>query len=834
MPASRLESRFREVLGNSTSPEEMSFAIDFLRLAARALPPTELGARERKALVGAVRARTGIDEAPLQKLLDVALSPTLRAEVTVDDLVVFEARFGHGLAEMLREDERSALALPDFSRRHGPSAALLLLDALFAICAREGSVEPEQQVRLERVAKELGVDPTLVSALLQKHDSRHASGQLRFPLRGSRMVIGRTSACDVVLPDPLVAQRHAELVKVGGRWRVADLKSGRPTVVNGAAVSSAPLSDDDRLRVGPYTLRIKGDELRAIGTRRFSSLSVRGLKRSIGPIDLLSDVSFTVFSGEVIALVGPSGSGKTTLLNAINGVAPADEGEVMLDGEDFHPQLVADPLLVGMVPQDDLVHADLTVEESLRYAARLRLSPDVSAKEVEQEVDRVLGELDIAHIRGSRVGDALRRGISGGQRKRVNLGQELVSQSTKVLFLDEPTSGLDPRAAQDIVRLVRQLADRGRIVFVVTHDLTPQVMAQVDHLLVLAPGGHLAWFGPPSEACAWFGVPTPDALFDRLSDEQPEEWGRCWRASAEARKYVATREHLIGLGAGRRPGETERPRRAPSPLRQLRPLTERYLKVKLRDRTGLLVLGLQAPMLALVQGVVFPGPTPPFAFTLVLSALWFGMSGAVRELISDRAIWRRERRVGVGVLPYVGSKLVVLSAICALQCAVLAALVFLGLDLGSYEFSLPMLMGVSVLTGFSGMCLGLLISAVFRSSEAAVGTLPLLLIPQIAFSGLIVALRDMQPLARALTWATQQRYAFEAAIKCGEYLAVPTRVAGELERRAITGPLYELGLKPAGVEDMGLSMGTLCGALAAFGLAFLGATLVVVRRRDER
>jgi len=831
--ARRLETRLREVLGSNTTPEEMSFAVDFLRLAARAVPRPDLSAREREVLVGAVRARTGLDAGALGRLLDVALSPTLRAEITENELRAFEGRFGEPVADQLREEERSALSLPEFARQHGPSASLLLLDALFAISASDGGIPPDQQARLTRVAGELAVDPTLVSALLQKHDPRHASGELRFTLRGTRAVIGRAPTCDVVLPDPLVASRHAELVKVGGRWRIADLKSGRPTVVNGLAVTAAPLSQDDRVRIGPYRIRVGGDELRARGTRNFSALSVRGLRRAIGPVDLLSDVSFTAFSGEVIALVGPSGSGKTTLLNAINGAAPADDGEVLLDGEDFHPQLLADPLLVGVVPQDDLVHPDLTVEESLRYAARLRLSADVSAEELEGEVDRVLNELDIATIRGSRIGDALRRGISGGQRKRVNLGQELVSRSTKLLFLDEPTSGLDPRAAVDIIRLVRQLADRGRVVFVVTHDLSPQVMSQVDHLLVLAPGGHLAWFGPPAESCAWFGVATPDALFDRLSDLSPEEWGRRWQGSAEARKYVTTREHLLGLGAVRGAVEQARRRRPPSALGQLGPLTSRYLKVKLRDRTGLAVLALQAPLLAGVQGVVFPGPTPPFAFTLVLSALWFGMSGAVRELISDRAIWRRERRIGVGVAPYLGSKLIVMGAITALQCALLAALVYLALDLGSYEFSLPMLAGVSVLTGWTGMTLGLLVSSVFRSSEAAVGTLPLLLIPQIAFSGLLVALRDMGPLARALTWATLQRYAFEAAIKCGGYLAVPTRVAGELERRAITGPLYELGLKPAGIDDMGLSLWTLNGAMVAFGLVFLGATTLVVWRRDE-
>ena len=163
---------------------------------------------------------------------------------------------------------------------------------------------------------------------------------------------------------------------------------------------------------------------------------------------------------------------KTTLLNAINGVAPADSGRVMLNGHSFHKLLQEDRSLIGIVPQDDLVLPELTVEEALYYSGRLRLSADSTEEEIQRQVERVLQELDIMHIRSSRIGDALKRGISGGQRKRVNLGQELLSQNTKILFLDEPTSGLDPRASQEIVKLVRGLADRGRIVFLVTHDLT--------------------------------------------------------------------------------------------------------------------------------------------------------------------------------------------------------------------------------------------------------------------------------------------------------------------------------------------------------------------------
>lgn len=804
----------------------------------RALPQRDLDPEERAALTSAVQARTGIAATALGELLMLALSPAFRAAVTEEELSAFEARFGPAYAEALRDEERGSLALSEYARRYGSEEALLFLDTLFAICGSDGSIDKDELARINRVARELGVDTTLVAALLQKHDPLHAAGDLRFPLKGSRVVIGRAPGCDVVLPDPLVAMRHAELLKVGDGWRIVDLRSGRPTVVGNAAVASAPITADSQIRVGPYTLRLAGNELRASGARSFSALSVRHVSRRIkhklGQQVLLDDVSFTVFSGEVVAVVGPSGAGKTTLLNAIAGVTLPDQGEVLLDGQPFHDLLAADPLLLGVVPQEDLVHADLTVEESLRYAARLRLSKDTSNAEIDQEVGRVLGELDIARVREARIGDQLRRGISGGERRRVNLGQELVARSTRVLFLDEPTSGLDPRATLDIIRLIRQLADRGRIVFLVTHDLTPQVMAQADHLLVLTPGGRVAWFGPPAEACTFFGVPTPDAIFDRLGDKAPEAWRKSWQDSVEARKYVATREHLLGVG--RRPRQTEATVRQtrPSVAHQLRTLTARYAIVKARDATGLLVLGLQPFLIAAVMWIVFPGATTSFVFTLALTALWFGMSAAVRELITDRAIWRRERRVGLSVRAYLSSKVIVLASIAAIQCALLAGLAFVAMGLSDYGFSMTGLAGASILTGWVGMALGLLVSASWRSSEAAVGTLPLLIIPQISFATLLVSLRDMGALAKALSAITLQRYAFELSVKSGETLATASRVPGEWNKTPITGPLYEMGLKPAGSEDMGLSVAALCGILGGFGLLFLSVASVIVWQRDRR
>ncbi len=847
--AGRLRDRLLGILssrGQSASPERVRLIVDFSHALLRA--DARLASLDRERLGKLSRrlgARTDIDPAAVALMVQVAMAPEYRIAHAQSELAAYSARYGAEALAALTEEDQEAVELPGFARRHGSADALLLLDALVELYAAGEGVSPRDLTRLEAAADALGVDGVLFGSLLRKHDPRHAQGEQRFDLEGDEVTIGRRSECTVQLMDPQVAPLHARLVRAVDGWRVVDEGSGRATVIDGEAVASAPLDMGQRLRIGPYTLSLAehGDTLVAESDRAFSTLTLRKVKRTITAKGrskaLLSDVGFTAYSGEVIAVVGPSGSGKTTLLNAITGIAPPDSGDILLDGASFHRLLEYDRSAVGIVPQDDLVHAELTVEEALRYAGKLRFPADVTDEELDGAVDRVLRTLDIEDIRHSRIGDVQRRGISGGQRKRVNLGQELLTRSTKVLFLDEPTSGLDPRSAQDIVRLARRLADEGRIVFLVTHDLSPAVIRQIDHLLVLHRGGHVIFFGPPDEGCAFFQVPSPEGLFLRLDDRQPAEWAESFRKSAAWQKYVATREYLVSSGGIDRGGgevqqsATTKPKR--SLLKDLWTQTSRYARTKWRDTLGASVLILQPPILAGVMLIVFPQPTAPCIFMLALSSLWFGMSAAVRELIADRAIWRRERRTGARLLPYIGSKIAILGSVITLQCAVLTTMLYFPLHLGDHGFSLPLLAAVQALTGLSGMGLGLLVSASFTSSEAAVGTLPLVIVPQITFSSIMVPIQRMGLLAKAATWVTLQRYALDASIKAGDALEVAYKYdKTRWEKQVISGTLYDLGLKPMNPDDMGLSIGVLMASLAGFGLLFLVLATVITKLRDRQ
>ncbi|MCB9779051.1 MAG: ATP-binding cassette domain-containing protein [Alphaproteobacteria bacterium] len=815
-----LLDRARAATGGGVDDLTLALIVDIVGQVLLLRRSRDLKDSERAWLVATLAERVGATTDQVAALVELVWVDRLRTTVRPDELRVMRAWFGERGTARATRDLVAATPPEQFAAEHGLDECLLLFDLLVQLALADGEVSPREVAALEHAAASLSIDPVFVSALLSRHDPRLLSTGRRAVLRGPRVRIGRAATNELVLPGPQVSARHAELLRDGDGWRIVQT-GDRPVFIDDEAVRSFSLTAAHTARIGPYRLRLEGDEAVITDERRLSVLTVTDLSRTLGDRVLLDGVGFSAFTGEVIAVVGPSGAGKTTLLHAISGVVPPDRGEIRLDGEDFHARLVREPGLVADVPQDDLVLPELTVEESLRAAARLRLPRTAGLDELQASVDRVLDELGIADIRGQRVGDALRRGISGGQRKRVNVGQELVSRSTRLLFLDEPTSGLDPQAAHDLMQLVRRLADHGRIVFVVTHDLSPATLSQVDHLLVLAPGGRLAWFGPPDEAAGWFGVRTPGDLFDRLRDQSPVAWRDAFHGSPAWRRHVATRAHLAPSARAEPP--------PPRPRDALPTLLARYARVRLRDRTGAVVLIAQPVLLAAIMIAVFSHTTAPLLFMATLSCLWFGMSGAVRELIVDRPVWRRERRVGVGVGAWLGSKVLVLAVLHAVQAAAMLTVVHAAIGMGDAGVRLPVLIGTGVLTAWAGMTMGLLVGGLWGRSEAAVGTLVLLLVPQIAFSGVLTPLSEVSAPAQAAAAVTVERYALHAAVQGADTIAYRSPVRGWQEQPA-RGAAFNLGLRPGDGE--GLSRGQLWGVLLGFSAVQLLATALVVARKD--
>ncbi len=798
------------------------FAVRFTSLMLDiALADRDLRPSERSAMVDALDTWTGLGDEAIDLAIDVCLDNRTR-QVT---------------------PQESAEAGAEFARRYDLGSALLVLDGLFGVATAEGSISEEELSHLEDVAGALQVDPTLFARFRQRWTPAAARGDLVFPLAGRRLRIGRARTCEIQLDDAQLAAHHATLIRRGDDWWIEPVSRESRIYLEDRQIDREKLGAADRVRIGRFWLRLVLDrgELHVFSSTAASALTVRDLVVSIptpvGRKTIVEGISFTVFAGELVALVGPSGSGKTTLLSSISGVRPFDSGDVLLDGDPFLPLLQANRHLVGEVPQEDIVHPLLTVGESLWYSARLRLAPDLGNMEVARQVNRVLRELDIRGIRNSVIGDATRRGISGGQRKRVNLGQELLTQSTHILFLDEPTSGLDPHSSREIVSLVRKLSDRGRIIFLVTHDLSPQVVDMVDQVLVLTEDGRQAFFGPPADACKHFKVERLDEVFDAIHHADQTEISDSYLHSEYFRQYVRTREKVLGVGPVSQGTARSPARRSGSTrwLRQLRFLAARYTRVKQRDRGGMAILLLQAPILAAIMAIVFPKVDPSALFIMSLATLWFGCSAAVREVISELPIIRRERRAGLRFTPYVGSRYVILLGICALQCFLLVGILYPSLKLHDYGFNPLSLYLVTLLTASVGIALGLQVSSLFSSSEAAVGTLPLILIPQIVFGGLIVYVKEMPTLAGWLSYCTVTRWSFNALLTTGDELYKSGAASYEQAPTAMHGILYLLGFKTEPDPlDTGLPFTLLCSVLAAMTIVLLTTTMITLHVRNRR
>jgi ABC-type multidrug transport system ATPase subunit/pSer/pThr/pTyr-binding forkhead associated (FHA) protein len=588
-----------------------------------------------------------------------------------------------------------------------------------------------------------------------------------------QLTIGRAPDNDIHLDGLQISNHHARLSNAGGNVLIEDAGSTNGVYVNGARITGRrPITNRDIVQIGPFVLQ--ADPQRGVAifdTRSKTRIDVIDITKEVtnrsggGKIKLLDDVDLTIQPNEFVGLLGPSGAGKSTLMDSMNGMRPATAGHVLINNLDLYQHLDSLKQSIGYVPQDDIIHRELTVYRTLYYVARLRLSRDVSTAEIDQIVNEVMDVTGLSERRDVPVGQ-----LSGGQRKRVSIAVELVTKPS-VIFLDEPTSGLDPATEEKIMKLFRQIAESGRTVILTTHAM--ENVKLFDKIVVMMRG-KLVWYGPPMEALAHVKADSFKDLYDKLegpinertakmgvlppnatkeqkaafkkqkeqiSEEVAEEWKRRFQQTPQYQNFVV--KPLSGL---RRDVQTHPPaKRRPTvtdALRQWATLARRYMEVLGRDKMNMLILFGQAPIVAFLTYLVVSSTATrdfPF-FVLALVSVWFGTSVAAREIIRERAVYNRERMVNLGLLPYVGSKLFVLSIIVGVQCVLLFATIKLlypfGMRLPGVLFGAPQMI-IMIITGMVGVALGLFVSAVVKTSEMATSLVPLILIPQILFSGLV-------------------------------------------------------------------------------------------------
>ncbi|MCX5609577.1 MULTISPECIES: FHA domain-containing protein [unclassified Streptomyces] len=582
--------------------------------------------------------------------------------------------------------------------------------------------------------------------------------------------IGRAPENDLVVNDLVVSRRHAELRGLpDGSYQIVDLGSHNGTYLNGAAVAVAPVAEGDIVGIGHSAFCLVGDRLEEYVDNGEVSLDVQSLTVTVdhGRKTLMEGVSFPVGAKCLLAVVGPSGAGKSTLLGALTGLRPAEHGTVLYDGRDLYRDYAELRSRIGLVPQDDILHSQLKVRRALVYAAELRFPQDTAKAEREARVDEVIRELGLVERADQPI-----HSLSGGQRKRVSVALELLTKPS-LLFLDEPTSGLDPGMDRSVMHTLRGLADDGRTVIVVTHSVLN--LEVCDRLLVLAPGGRIAYYGPPDEALGFFGYDQWPEAFEAFENQRDRDWAGDYRASPLHRRYVD-----VAAGGPPPAGEVGRvagvvphsPPKAQSWGSQLSTLIRRYSAVLSADRTFLIIMValpfVMGAMTRALAGSVLNAETALNAlFILCVGGVLIGAANAVRELVKERVIYQRERAVGLSRSAYLMSKVVVLGAVTIAQAVVLTLVGLAGVRInapGGKGLFLPPLIEITLvvaLLSVTAMVLGLLISALVSKEEVTMPLLVLLTIVQVVFCGSLLKLTGVLVIEQ-LAWFVPARWAMGA------------------------------------------------------------------------
>lgn len=596
--------------------------------------------------------------------------------------------------------------------------------------------------------------------------------------------LGRDPENDVVLDTPIVSRFHAQIERVGQRYRIQDLNSSNGTFVNEERLSETTwLSQDDTIRIGPHRFVMGEDALAQYDETTGLHADVYNLQKWVRKdLNILQNISLVFKPREFIVLVGQSGGGKSTLLDAISGYRPATHGQVLINDVDAYKNFDAIRNNIGYVPQKDIIHMELTIYQAMDYAARLRMPPDTTPDERHQRIMEVLDDLDLTHRQDVQVS-----GLSGGQQKRVSIGVELLTKPG-LFFLDEATSGLDPGTETSLMQLLRRLADQGRTIVLVTHATKNVMLA--DKVIFLARGGYLSWFGPPDEALEYFNQYRNDTQrrtssmeFDRIynilddpSLGTPEDWNDRFLSHPAYQKYILQpleeKHHAPAASTGS-PVVPESQRAAPkvqaqvSALRQFLILSSRNIKILTRDKVSLALMLFAAPFAGLMDLLIgsasgrnaydfyegSPETILTSFFIIIIFSMFIGSLSQMREIVKEDQIYRRERLVNLKILPYILSKIWVAVILALYHAFAYVGIHYLAFEMpgGTLEFGLLYITMFFLV--FSGMMLGLFASAWSSNANTVPMMVILLIMPQIVLSGALVSLPGPVSMPASTRWA---------------------------------------------------------------------------------
>ena len=564
----------------------------------------------------------------------------------------------------------------------------------------------------------------------------------------SSVIIGRSNEADITIKDNIVSRKHARITKKGNRYILEDINSTNGVFVNGKKINGKKeISPSDEVRIGLALFKLNDDlDEKVLEKNKLTAIRAEGITKTFenGYVGI-QPMSFSVPSRSFVAVMGPSGCGKTTLMNMLNGADPASGGKVYIHGLELTRNFEMLKQKIGYVPQDDIVHKELTVNQSLYYAAKLKMNEDTTEEEIQQRINEVCKNLNIndKEIRENKV-----KNLSGGQRKRVSIAVELLNNPV-VLFLDEPTSPLDPETIDGFLKSIKSLTVLEQTtVIMVTHK--PTDLPYADKIIFLGKKGYPAYYGNEKDLFGYFGIKSGNIadIYSLLSHtDQSFRWYENWEKIHKA------------SGAKEDPSKVNHKGRY-SPFRQFVWLTRRYANIKLNDKANMAILIIQPIIIPIALIYIFTELQLGVLFLMAISAIWLGVSNAAKEIVEEMPIYKRERLFNLKILPYLFSKIVFLSFIALVQVAIFILILKLRFSSGEIRLvNVPQMAVFMFYLAFSASLLGLLLSVLFNSSKQVMSVIPIILIPQIIFAGVIANInsKDKEILSYTMLsrWGTE-------------------------------------------------------------------------------
>ena len=653
--------------------------------------------------------------------------------------------------------------------------------------------------------------PTIV-----RTDGAVATVPDRVPLDHGLTVGRQAMPGQVVLDHPNVSRRHAAFEVAGGTIVLRDLGGANGTYVNGARLRGArSLVSGDRIDIGPFELTFDGTALTRVWRVGNVELLVRGVSYDVPgrqangvPQRILHDANLRIRPSEFVAIIGANGSGKSTLMNIMAGRMLPSDGTVLLNDGDLHANFEALKQDIAFVPQQDVLHEQLTLRQALDYAAQLRLPPDTTVEQRRAAVNDAARNVDLLDRLDQQIG-----ALSGGQKKCASLASEILNRPS-LLLLDEVTSGLDESTDWEIMRLLRRMADDGMTIIMVTHTLA-NVAEFCDTVVCMGRGGQPTFVGAPAQVLDFFAVHRLGEVFN-CTDELGAEY---WRARFEA-TIDATVNPPTAAGPRGKPrrADSQRPREpALVTLRRIARqgaiLLHRNTRLLLSDRRTLVMAAVQSVLIGGLMGYAFGhfgagqervNAENALLLLLGLSAIWLGCNAASKEIVGELAIYRREHNINLSTAAFIGAKYVVSGTFTVLQLAVVYVLTGAlaeGIPGDRLEQFLLLTIGAA-----AGTAMGLVISAFANTRDQATTIVPLALVPQLILAGVLVP--KLPDLATAVAKVAVSGYWLTEAMK-SVFIAAegPIRVIN-----AHTGTLIDMTAEPAGRG---------AAIVAAHALAFL-------------